>query len=170
MARPTPRLFAVILLATLALTGCGRVTAVGPLPPAASKAPASLEAPLPLDAQPGYPASYPVGPAMAGPAAAVGPAACEAVAGCNVHAQLVVGDLQKKKAGFLWRKLKVTGKVTNRGGGPLDGEVMVRFKKGGQVVQSEYVAVAALAPGQSKGFEHTSSVAADDVEVTSRAL
>lgn len=166
MSRPFTRLIGAILLATLALAGCGRVTAVGPLPPAASTAPRKAEAQLPLDSQP----IVPVGPAMTGPAAAVQPGACEALAGCDVHAQLKVGDLQKKKAGFLWRKLKVTGQVTNRGAQALSGEVMIRFKKGGDVVQSEYVAIASLAPGQSQSFSHQSAVAADDVEVTTRAL
>ena len=165
MSRP-PLLLGTILVATLALAGCGRVTAVGPLPPAASTAPRQVTAPLPLDSQP----AVAVGAQLVGTAPVAQPGACEALAGCDVNAQLVIGDVQKKKAGFLWRKLKVTGKVTNRGALAMDGEVMVRFKKGGQVVQSEYVALAALAPGASKGFEHTSSVAADDVEVTSRAL
>lgn len=166
MARPT-LLIGATLIATLALAGCGRVSSVGPLPPAPSSAPkASSLDPLPLDSQP----SVPVGALLTGgPVAAVQPA-CEATAGCDANKFLVIGDVQKKKVGFLWRKLKVTGKVTNRGASALDGEVMVRFKKGGNVVQSEYVALAALAPGASKTFEHSSSVAADDVEVTSRAL
>lgn len=165
MSRPTP-LIGVILLATLALAGCGRVTAVGPLPPAASTAPRQVTASLPLDSQP----VVAVGANLTGAAPLAQPGACDALAGCDINLQLVVGDLQKKKAGFLWRKLKVTGKVTNRGAGALDAEVMVRFKKNGTVVQSEYVAVAALSAGASKAFEYTSSVAADDVEVTSRAL
>lgn len=163
----TARIYSAILITTLALTGCGRVTAVGPLPPAPSETPKTSAEPLPLDSQP----IVPTGPALVAPAGlGAGAGACEALNGCDVHAQLVVGDVQKKKVGFLWRKLKVTGKVTNRGAQPLDGEVVVRFKKNGSVVQSEYVALAALAPGQSKAFEHASSVAADDVEVTSRAL
>jgi hypothetical protein len=87
-----------------------------------------------------------------------------------VHAQLVVGGLEKKRSGFLWRKLRVRGTVTNRGGQALDGEVVVRFKKGGQVVQSEFVALAALAPGQVRAVEMVSAVAADDAEVTARVL
>ncbi len=166
MSRPPTRLIGAILLTTLALAGCGRVTAVGPLPPAPSTAPRNVEAQLPLDAQP----SVPIGPAMVGPMAAAQPGACEALAGCDVHAQLKVGDLQKKKAGFLWRKLKVTGQVTNRGAAALSGEIMIRFKKSGGVVQSEYVAIASLAPGQTQSFTHQSAVAADDVEVTTRAL
>lgn len=160
------RILGAIIVTTLALSGCGRVTAVGPLPPAPSEAPKVSADPLPLDSQP----IVPTGPAMVAPTGVGIGGTCEALNGCDVHAQLVVGDVQKKKVGFLWRKLKVTGKVTNRGAQALDGEVVVRFKKNGSVVQSEYVALAALAPGQSKAFEHSSSVAADDVEVTSRAL
>jgi hypothetical protein len=170
MRTTTPRHLAFALIAAMALGGCGRVSSTAPLPPAPSMAPAALSAD-PLDVMPTTPIGAPMAGLTPGVAAGVMPGAgCEALAGCDVHAMLVVGDVQKKKVGFLWRKLRVTGKVTNRGAAALDGEVMVRFKKDGEVVQSEYVAVAALAPGQSKTFEHSSSVAADDVEVTSRAL
>lgn len=167
MSRPSTRLFGAILLTTLALAGCGRVSAVGPVPPAPSTAPRTLEAPMPLDSQPVVP--MPIGMTMTGGVPAA-PGACEALAGCDVNAQIKVGDLQKKKVGFLWRKLKVTGQVTNRGAAALSGEIMIRFKKGGNVVQSEYVAIASLTPGQSQSFTHESAVAADDVEVTTRAL
>lgn len=161
------RLVAIALLA-LALTGCGRVSAgAAPIP---SEAPKKVVADLPLD----QPMSTGVG-MMAGGGAVLGapvPAggACEALNGCNVHAQLVVGAVDKKKAGFLWRKLNIKGQVSNRGAAALSGEIMVRFKKKDQVVQSEYIAIANLAPGASQSFEAKSSVAADDVEVTTRAL
>ncbi|MEB3220941.1 MAG: hypothetical protein VKS61_02585 [Candidatus Sericytochromatia bacterium] len=147
---------------SLLFAGCGRVSPVGGVP-AYEPPPVQAFEPSPLPAA--TPQPLPPAPPRAGL-----PAPCDPLAGCDVHAQLVVGGLEKKRSGFLWRKLRVKGTVTNRGGQPLDGEVVVRFKKGGQVVQSEFVALAALAPGQVRAVEMVSAVAADDAEVMARVL
>lgn len=155
---------ALVLVATL--VGCGRVTPTWRLPqapvvavePPAPITPEPVMAPVAMPVQAQMP---PVNPVSAG---------CEAANGCNPHLQLVVAQVQKKKAGFLWRKLRVQTRVTNRGPQPLDGEIIIRFKKNGQVVQSEFVAFALLPPGQSKPVDFLSVVAADDVEVATRLL
>lgn len=159
---------AVLLLGVFLVTGlsaCGRVAPTGRMPVVPA---AAVATPAPLALDPIAPVAMPVAVPLSPVAAA--PAACEATNGCNPHMQLVVGNVQKKKAGVLWRKLRVQAQVTNRGPQPLDGEIIVRFKKNGQVVQSEYLAFALLPPGQSKPVELLSAVAADDVEVTTRLL
>ncbi len=165
------RLAGVLLVAgSMVLTGCGRVSAgAAPVPTAAPK---QLAADIPLDTPLGT-NNYGMltGPGGSGAGAITpAPGACVATAGCDVHAQLVVGNVEKTKSGFLWRKLTIKGQVTNRGAAAQSVEVMVRFKKGSSVVQSEYIAIATLAPGASQSYEAKSSVAADDVEVTARAL
>ncbi|MEB3329809.1 MAG: hypothetical protein VKQ33_11305 [Candidatus Sericytochromatia bacterium] len=159
---PTDRLSVLMVSAWVCLVaGCGRVAPVGGIP---------VYEPPPVrtfDPPPSPQVTTPPQPVVPPPAAA---GACDPLAGCNVHALLVVGGLERKRTGFLWRKLRVKGAVTNRGAMPLDGEVVVRFKKGGQVVQSEFVALAALSPGQSRTVEVVSAVAADDVEVSARVL
>jgi hypothetical protein len=150
----------------LTLNACGRVAPTGGVP----SVPVSVTAtPTPFSVAPVVPIELPVAtPLQSAPVAAL--PTCEAVSGCHPYAQLVVGNVQKKKAGLLWRKLRIQAEVTNRGPQPLDGEIIVRFKKNGRVVQSEFVAFALLGPGQSKPVELVSSVAADDVEVTTRLL
>jgi hypothetical protein len=154
-------LLASVALALL-LTACGRVSPVGGVP-AYEAPPVRAYEPEPLPVVTPVPAPVSRPPASA-------PAPCDPLAGCDVHAQLAVGGVEKKRSGFLWRKLRIKSAVTNRGALPLDGEVVVRFKKGGQVVQSEFQALAALAPGQSRAIEMVSAVAADDAEVTARVL
>ncbi|MEB3197010.1 MAG: hypothetical protein VKP62_07370 [Candidatus Sericytochromatia bacterium] len=195
MARPTDAARARLVrftlsgVAWLSLVGCGRVAPVGGLPVAPMPPATPLEQPAltPLEQPiaPGLNVPAFVGPGGAAlpvstqPGAGTGSsqiggqtptAGCDPLNGCNIHALLVVGGIQKAKMGFLWRKLRVKATISNRGAQALDGEAIVRFKKGGQVVQSEYFPFAVLAPGQSKAFEAVSAVAADDVEVTSRAL
>lgn len=168
----TLRLAGALLVAgSLLLTGCGRVSAgAAPVP---SAAPKQLAADLPLDTpitNQNYGMTSGTGTGVNLGAVTPAPGACVATAGCDVHAQLVVGNVEKTKSGFLWRKLTIKGTVTNRGAAALSGEIMVRFKKSGSVVQSEYIAIANLAPGQSQSYDAKSSVTADDVEVTARAL
>lgn len=164
------RLLGALLLAgSVLLSGCGRVSAGAA--PIASTTPKKVTNDIPLDTPSGAGLNMLTGTgggAVLGTPTGAG--ACEALAGCNVHAQLVVGTVEKKKAGFLWRKLNIKGAVTNRGAAALSGEIMVRFKKKDGVVQSEYIAIANLAPGASQSFEAKSAVSADDVEVTTRAL
>ncbi|MEB3285802.1 MAG: hypothetical protein VKN33_10995 [Candidatus Sericytochromatia bacterium] len=155
-----------LLMAHALVAGCGRVSPVGriPVPPVSTvlpPAPTPLATPLPVVPPP----QMPLPTLLTSPTSG-----CEAVAGCNPHLQLVVGPINKKKVGFLWRKLRIQANVTNKGPQPLDGEIIIRFKKSGQVVQSEFIAFALLAPGQPKPLEMTSTVAADDVEVTTRLL
>ena len=80
--------------------------------------------------------------------------------------ELRVGRLNKDTKGILfWKKLTVSGQVSNPSQGVLSGELQISFMRRGKVVETQVEFVTDLAPGQSQSFTVTSRKAADDVQI-----
>lgn len=161
-----------LLLVSLCVGGCGRVTGAGPAATDVATIPQSSQTPLPSPLAVGLTGSLPLGGAAA-PGVTGGeigilplPPACDLRYGCDGPDALQLADVNKKKNGFLWRKLLVTGQAMNRSIGVASGEVIVRFTKKGQVVQTEFLPIAGLTAGRGQAFEVQSKVAADDALIS----
>lgn len=158
------RSFAPLLALALALTlsGCGRVsptiTSAAPLTDMKVLKANALDDGMGLGAH----MPQPQAPVVTAPVVTTGP---------QFDALLVISDVKKTTSGILlWKKLTVTGKVTNRGEQPLSGEVTLKFMKSGKVVENGRKPIASLAPGQTMTFELKSSASADDVQTVTKAL
>ncbi|MEB3329810.1 MAG: hypothetical protein VKQ33_11310 [Candidatus Sericytochromatia bacterium] len=88
-----------------------------------------------------------------------------------VTGQLQVGRLTKDTTGVLfWKRLTVSGQVSNPSQVVLSGELQVSFMRGGKLVETQTEFVTDLAPGQTHGFTLRSKKAADDVHITATSL
>lgn len=84
-----------------------------------------------------------------------------------VVGELKVGSIKKETKGILfWKKMTVTGQVTNPSQGILTGELTISFMKRNKVVETSSEFVTDLAPGQSHSFTVTSKKSADDVQIS----
>lgn len=84
-----------------------------------------------------------------------------------VTGELTVGQVDKKKSGFLfWKKLSVTGQIKNPTTQILSGEVQISFTKKGKVVETQYEFVTDLAANQTHSFSVKSKKSCDDVTIT----
>lgn len=83
-----------------------------------------------------------------------------------ITGKLQVSRLNKNSKGvLLWKKLTVSGQITNPSQGVLSGELQISFTKGGKVVETQTEFVTDLAPGQAQGFTVSSKRSADDVQI-----
>jgi hypothetical protein len=155
-----------LLLAACLLAGCGRVTSTGPAMPGTSAsstgtnkmlAPTPMQEPLAVETQPAL--TTPVQPTT-------GAVSCLGLNACVDTTPLTLTGIEKEKKGFLWRYLRVNGKVYNQGTQPLSGEVQIRFMKKGEVVQTTTKPMNNVPSGHSVAFDAESPVAADDAMIT----
>jgi hypothetical protein len=85
--------------------------------------------------------------------------------------QLQVGRLTKDRKGLLfWKRLTVSGQVSNPSQVVLSGELQISFMRSGKLVETQTEFVTDLAPGQTHGFTLSSKKTADDVQVTVTSL
>lgn len=149
------RLASILLLTAGLLAGCGHVgtVAVAPAPAVQTKAKA-FDTPQ-LDT-----AASTLPPAAVTPAGAT----CLGLGTCGDTPTATLAAITKTKVGLLWRKLDVAGKVTTTSARPVSGSVVLRFMKGGVVVETLAKPFLNLTTSKPFAFEATSQEAADDIQ------